>query len=398
LGFGLTVSNMTLEVETAGLDVSVLLEVLEAGDSVARIALARQLAAHLADPETPDVERAQVTPVVLKLAADADRMVRLVLNEELVTVEKLPSEILFAVIADEEALALPFLSVTPALTKAQMLAILRVGDIPRQVTVASRADLSVEAARYIIKNAPPRVVAELLRNPVVSLEAEDFRSIYTRLVNVPQLVVVLLEQDGLPADIRITEARRTASRMRQMMAEKGWVPANDANEAIADAEETTILKIIVDAPESEIKSTMTFLSSKNMLTPSLLVRAAAIGEIKVVTAVLSHLASYSIERTRDFMFKRGAAGLKSLFAKTTLPANCIGIVQAACEVAAQAEGEGYALSREVFGKRVLEVLMTRHEHLSPTEHAKQFDYLARYADDRVRKIARRLRTDMARAA
>jgi uncharacterized protein (DUF2336 family) len=389
---------MTQELEIAGLDVSIFLEVLEAGNSDARIALARQLAAHLADPETPDVEREQVTPVLLKLAADEDRMVRLVLNEELVNVEKLPADVLFAVISDEEGLALPFLSVTPALTKAQMLAILRVGDEPRQVTVTSRADLSVEAARYIIKNGGGRVVAELLHNPAVQLDVADFRAIYARLANVPALVEVLLEQEGLPPDIRITEARRTASRMRQMMAEKGWVPANDASEAIADAEETTILKIIMDAGPAQVGETMAFLSSKNMLTPSLLVRAAAIGEIDVVKAVLAHLAGFSLERAHDFMFKRGASGLKSLFGKTTLPTNCIGIVQAACEVAAQAEVEGYALSREVFGKRLLETLMTRLDNLTPAERAKQFDYLARYADDRVRKIARRLRVDVSRAA
>jgi uncharacterized protein (DUF2336 family) len=389
---------MTQELEIAGLDVSIFLEVLEAGNSDARIALARQLASHLADPETPDVEREQVTPVLLKLAADEDRMVRLALNEELVNLETLPADVLFALISDEEELALPFLSVTPALTKAQMLAVLRVGDEPRQVTVTSRADLSVEAARYIIKNASGRVVAELLHNPAVQLDVADFRTIYARLANVPALVEVLLEQESLPPDIRITEARRTASRMRQMMAEKGWVPANDANEAIADAEETTILKIIMDAGPAQVGETMTFLSSKNMLTPSLLVRAAAIGEIDVVRAILAHLAGFSLERAHDFMFKRGASGLKSLFAKTTLPTNCIGIVQAACEVAAQAEIEGYALSREVFGKRLLETLMTRLDNLTPAERAKQFDYLARYADDRVRKIARRLRVDISRAA
>ncbi len=389
---------MTQIVETAGLDVTIFLEVLEAGDSDARIALARQLSAHLFEISTPEIERTQITPVLLKLAADQDRMVRLVLNEELVQVSALPADLLFAVIADEDALALPFLSATPALTKAQMLAVLRVGDEPRQITVTSRSDLTVEAARYVIKNGSPRVVAELLRNPSITFHIEDFRAIYARHSNVAPLVEVLLEQPTLPADIRITEARRTASRMRQMMAEKGWVPANDASEAIADAEETTILKIIVDAPKDQIGSTMAFLSSKNMLTPSLLVRAAVIGEIGVVEAVLAHLAGYSLERAHDFMFRRGASGLRSLFGKTTLPATCIGIVQAACEVASEAQVEGYSLSREVFGKRVLEALMTRYEHLSAAERAKQFDYVARYADERVRKIARRLRSDMTRAA
>jgi uncharacterized protein (DUF2336 family) len=386
------------EAVVTGLDVDVLLEVLEAGDAAARVALARQLGSHLADPDTPEIEREQVSPVLLKLAADPERDVRLALNEELVTVSTLSADVVFALISDDDDLALPFLSVTPALTKAHMLAILRVGDPARQVTVAGREDLSAEAAHYIMRNSPPRIVAELLRNPAARFEIADYRSIYERHANVPALVEILLEHRNIPTDIRITEAKRTASRMRQMMAENGWIAANDAQEAIADAEELTILKIIMDAPQDRLASTMRFLSDKNMLTPSLMVRATALGEIAVVEAILAHLSGYSLERTREFMFRRGSQGVKSLFSKCGLPVNCLGIVMAGCDVKHDASNEDYDLSREVYGRRVLEALMTRYEFLTAADRSRQIEYLGRYADEKVRKIARRLRTDLSRAA
>jgi uncharacterized protein (DUF2336 family) len=386
------------EAAEAGLDVTVLLEVLEAGDAPARLALARQLGAHLADPDTPTVERQQVTPVILKLASDPEREVRLVLNEELVAIPTLAADIVFAIIADDDDLALPFLSVTPSLTPAHMIAILRVGDEARQVTVVGRPDISAEAVRYVARNGAARVVAELMRNPVVKLDHEDYRAVYGRHANAPRVVEVMLEHRDMPTDIRIVEAKRTASRMRQMMADRGWVAANDAHEAIADAEETTILRIIIDAPAERLNATMRFLSDKNLLTPSLLVRAAVQGEMSVLEGVLGHLAGYSVERTREFMYRRGVSGMKSLFSKCGLPQTCLGIVLAACEVTREAREDAYALDRETYGRRILEALMTRYEFLTPTDRSRQIDYLGRYADERVRRIARRLRQDMARAA
>ena len=53
---------------------------------------------------------------------------------------------------------------------------------------------------------------------------------------------------------------------------------------------------------------------------------------------------------------------------------------------------------EEFGRRLLEALMTRYENLSSADRTKQIEYLGRYGDDRVRKIARRLKADMVRAA
>jgi hypothetical protein len=42
--------------------------------------------------------------------------------------------------------------------------------------------------------------------------------------------------------------------------------------------------------------------------------------------------------------------------------------------------------------------MTRYENLGPSECAKNLDFMGRFAEDRVKIIARRLKADMLRAA
>lgn len=386
------------ENQEVGLDVSVLNEVLEHGDVAARVALALQLASLISEPLTAELERNQVTPILLKLSVDDEVDVRKVLVGALLHEEKLHSDIVFSIIADEDEIALSFLAQTPALNSWHMMAILRVGDEARQRTVAAREDLPDEAANYVIKSSPASTVCALMNNPIVQLENQDCHILYQRFGNVPEIVESLLARPDLPLDIRITQAKRAASRMRQLMAERGWVPANDANELVADAEENAILRVLAEAAVTERTGATQYLAQQNMLTSALVVRAAATGQMRVVETALAHLAGVSSPRAADQMYSRSALGFKSIFKRSGLPASCFGIIKAACDVVADAKDEGLPLETEEFGRRILEALMTRYEYMNANERAKQIEFVGRYGTERVRKIAKRLKADMVRAA
>lgn len=383
---------------TAGLDTTVLEAVLDAGDTDARLSLAHQLAMLLADEETPAVELEQVTPIVLKLTVDPSRDVRVLLASELINVRRLHADIVFSIIADDDDISLPFLLQTPALNAWHMMAVLRVGDEPRQTTVARREDLTSEAATYIIKAGTLAAALALFDSPIVQLEASDYQILYGRFGQSSEMAEQLLARSDLPLDIRITQAKRAAVRMRQLMAERGWVAANDATELATDAEETAIIRILVEANIVERSRATAFLAFKNMLTPALIVRAASMGEISVVEAALAHLAGHSPQRAAELMYSHSQLSFKSIFNKSGLPQSCFGILKAACEVVVEAKEEGLPLDPEAFGRRVLEALLTRYEHMGPVERAKQVEYLGRYGQDRIRKIAKRLKADLVRAA
>ncbi len=383
---------------TAGLDATVLEAVLDAGDADARLSLAHQLAMLLADEETPAVELEQVTPIVLKLTVDPSRDVRVLLASELINVQRLHADIVFSIIADDDDISLPFLLQTPALNEWHMMAVLRVGDEPRQTTVARREDLTSEAATYIIKSGTLAAALALFESPIVQLEASDYQILYARFGQSAEMAEQLLARSDLPLDIRITQAKRAAVRMRQLMAERGWVAANDATELVSDAEENAIMRILIEASVIDRSRATAFLAVKNMLTPALIVRAASMGEMSVVEAALAHLSGHTPQRAAELMYSRSQLSFKSIFNKSGLPQSCFGILKAACEVVVEAKEEGLPLDSEAFGRRVLEALLTRYEHMGSVERAKQVEYLGRYGQDRIRKIAKCLKADLVRAA
>ncbi len=381
-----------------GLDISVLNHVLETGDDAARRALALQLACFITDGSATELECEQVTPILLKLSVDDCPDVRRALVLALTHEPSLHSDIVFSIIADEDAIALPFLTQTPALNSWHMMAILRVGDEARQRVVAARDDIPAEAANYIIKSSPMMTARALMNNPIVILETQDCHTLYQRFSNAPEIVENLLARSDLPLDIRITQAKRAASRMRQLMAERGWVPANDATELVSDAEDNAVLRVLSEADLDERAGATQYLARQNMLTPALIVRAAATGQMRVVEAAFAHLSGISQTRACEQMYSRSTLGFKSLFKRSGLPAACFGVLKAACDVVADAKDEGLPLETEEFGRRVLEALMTRYEQMNSADRAKQIEYLGRYGSERVRKIAKRLKADMVRAA
>jgi uncharacterized protein (DUF2336 family) len=380
------------------LDTTVFHNVIENSDVESRCKLAAQLAEFLGNPENPEIDRNQIVPVVLKLAVDPEKDVRRVLVDGLIAIDDLNADIVFSIIADDDDIALPFLSLTPALNHWHMLAVLRVGDEARQRIIMLRHDLSAEALAYAIKAGSLETCLALFENQYVRFDDAAYRTLYNRFGQVVEMSELLISRTDLPLDLRIMQAKRASNRMHQLMAEKGWIAANDAAELVADAEDTAILRILVEANNQELAQAIPFLVSKNMLIPSIILRAAAIGEMKVVQWSLAHLANVTLARAHEFMYGRGLMGLKSLLNKSGLPQSCYGLLQAACDVVKDAREEKLGLDPEAFGRRLIEALMTRYENMQTSERSKNLEFIGRFAEDRVRKIAMRLRADIGRAA
>ena len=381
-----------------GLDVSVFEGVLAVGDEDARATLARQLAALVCDSASPEIEIQQVQPILLKLTVDPSEPVRLIMAEELAGAANLDVDVAFSIMADDDTIALPFLAKTQSLQASHFIAILKVGDEARAKVIAARPDIMAEVADHIIRAGSLPAALALCDNRSIVLEPNDCHALYLRFGGSREMVELLLAKPDLPLDIRIIQARRTASRMRQLMAEKGWIAANDASELCAEAEDNALMQVLIEASPAERATATAFMAAKNMLTPALIVRAAATGQMSVVESALAHLTGNSQPRTAGLMYAAAPAQLKSLFRRSGLPQACFGILRAACDVVIDMREEGIDLNAVEFGGRILEALMTRYDMLTSNERAKQIEYLGRYGEMKIRKVARQLKADLVRAA
>ncbi len=384
--------------ENASLDTTVFDTVIDSGDAGLRFQLADQLATLTLDPAAPAAEKKLIVPALLKLAVDPVSDIRQLLAERLAKADDLHADLVFAIIADSDDIALPFLAETMALDHWRMLAVVQVGDTARQMVIAQRGDLSAEVIAHIAGHADQSICALLLDNPDAQLAADDCRRLYVRFRDCPEIVERLLERADLPLEVRILQAKRAANRIHTLMAERGWIPANDAEAIVVDAEETTLLKILETARSVELDRLIPFLCAKQMLTTSIILRAALRGRMGIVERALAYLTSNSLPRVRQKIASHGIMGLKSLISSSGLPATSFWLLRATADIHADLAGRQKSFEPEVYSRAVIEALMTRYDVIDAAHKMRLLDMIARLTDERTRALAVKLKTSLARAA
>lgn len=380
-----------------GLDTTVFDAVIESGDIVACRRLAVELAAFLADPAAPAAERKAVMPSVLRLAGLADIELRRELGARLSRCQMLRADIVFTLAADEDEIALPFLATALALDRWRMLAILQVGDEVRQAAIAGRPDVHPEAVTAIAGTCQPKAVAALLDNRACRPRPSDYRRIYERFEAEPEIIERLLDQAEFPPELRILHARHAAGRVQAMLAERHWMEPEEAELSLADAEEAAILSILEDSEPRHLDRLIAFLSARDMLHASLILRAACRGRMEIVERALAWLSSLPRGRIHALIAGHGSLALKGVFGAAGLPAAFFPLFKAAV-VAWRQLGPGSSLPTEDFGGNVVEALMTCFPDMAGPERARLLELISRFTDGRTRALAHRLRDKLLEAA
>jgi uncharacterized protein (DUF2336 family) len=381
----------TVADNSGSLDTAVFDAVIELGTAEERRELALQLAALLGAPQVSCADRAAVVPALVALAADPVRDIRGELAAALTGLETLDAEIVFSIIAADDDIAVAFIASAKALDRARMLSILKVGDEARQCALAGRPDLPQDVAVALIEGACEAAVSALLDNGSVSLRPSDFKRIYLRFGNNPALVNRLLDIAALPAEIRLLEVRRAAQRLHQLVRERRWMMASEAEERINETEERMFLRILLAVEDQALEQVISFMSSRDMLTPSIMLRAACSGHMTVVEQALAWLAAMPGKHV-------SGQSLKAIHSAARIPEDCYPVMRAAFAVAGEAQGESEWPSEEQFGRRVVEAILTGQEGLAPLQSAKMLDLIGQFADDRTRALANRLKGSLTAVA
>lgn len=381
---------------TFGLDTHLLMGVIASGDVARRTRLARQAAAFLADKTAPAAEREQMTEVAIRLANDDDVEVRRTLASGLASNPLISADLVFTIVTDEDEIALPFLAVTPAVDAPRLIAILRVGDETRQAVVASRPDLPADVLEHITATLPRAVNALLLENAAAPLGASHFKNLYRRFGTEKAILDLLLARPDLPAVLRLIHARRAAASITSLLNERGWLPAANADDLVIDAEENAMLQVLGEASPEDREEAVAYLVDSEMLTPSLIVHAACLGAMDVVAQCLATLAGLPLARAREQMF--GDGRFRSLHDRCGLPHSCFWTLKAACDTARDEQEGGTRLSADEFGRRLIEKLLTRYDAIPLSEQPRNLDFIGRFAAEKPRRLAARLKADIQRAA
>jgi hypothetical protein len=134
---------------------------------------------------------------------------------------------------------------------------------------------------------------------------------------------------------------------------------------------------------------------QQILTPSIILRAACAGDLELIERALAYLASVPARRIRGMMTGRS---MKSVLLKSGMPPTCHMLMRAVFDVAEDARHNNTNLSVEQFGCRVIEFLMTRYPDLASADKAKLLALVAKFGGERTSRIANKIQQDLRLAA
>lgn len=361
--------------------------VLDHGEFEEKARLCRQLAGLACDDKAPELEKQAIVGTLLRLSEDPVKEIRAILGQSLVGASELARDLIFSIISDDDDIALPFLAKSRALDKVAMLAVLKVGDLPRQLVLVARADLHETAISFACDKCARDVCAAMLDNDQLHLTNENYRRLYVRFRDEGEITERLLARSDLPLEVRILQAKRASRNVHQLMADRGWIAPANANDIIVDAEEKTILEIMSKAGADEVDRLIGFLSAKNMLTTSIILRALVNGQMQLAMRSIAYLSRAPLKNLVWALDNNSPGVFKSAYKKASLPRRYLPILLAAVEVHQRLKTAPNRVAANKVGPLIVETLMTGFEDLNMARKTELLDIIAKLGPEPARALA-----------
>jgi len=295
---------------------------------------------------TPEAPLSEAAHEMLRLAVgDTAVRVRQTFAEAVKEATGLPRYAAIALARDFESVAIPILRNSPALMASDLIALVKLGTMPKQVAIAGRNDVPDLVAETILDAGNVEALAVLLENPQAKLSDALVRRAHEEFGHVDFIERALALRSGLPQDL--------ATRLVW-----GTLPA--AERVSAEARESRIAEAVA-RPEIALRE---------------ILKALLIGDHLFATDVLARLARMSEALTATLLLDRGAIGTRALLRAASLDVRYTEILAAVLSCLREAGFGIDADERRRYAGQCLTRIMTRDRRLTQDQCAELETLLA----------------------
>lgn len=314
------------------------------GAGVASRVLAALEAAEAVRAATPDEPLSKPAHELVRLAvADVAVKVRQIFAENVKNAAGLPRYAAIALARDFETVALPILGHSPALSAADLIALVKLGTKPKQAAIAERSEVPTAVAEAIIESNNVEAVALLLDNPHADLSVDHIRHIHDEYGQLDFINAALGARSGLPEEL----TTRLAWASLPLLEDVG-IEARARKIAAAVANKETAQREILKAVLS--------------------------GDHLFAVGVLAELSGLSKPVTATLLCDRGLVGARALLHKAGLDLNYARVLSGAMATLREAQFGVTLQGWREHAKRCLSRVMTQGGEL-PADEARELETL-----------------------
>jgi len=333
----------------------------------------------LAAKVAQEIDSAQLTPEELAIAQDIARImaqdvaqaVREALAESLRHAAHLPRDVAMRLALDVEAVALPILSASPALTDDDLIAILRQANAPRQQAIAARPEVSPPVSDVVIAVGDENAVATLMRNQGAQISEQSLHRAVDRFAGSIAVKTGMVHRANLPMTVAERLVVMVSEELRRYLLSHHALSASVAADLVVQSRERAVIGLSLRASRAELLALIRQMDRNQRLTPSLILRALCMGDLAFFETALAVRAHVPVENAQILVHDAGGNGLASLYRKAGLPESLLPVFRVAVEAVNSTELDGGERDFERYRGRVITRVLSQCEDFGPDD----LDYL-----------------------
>ena len=336
-----------------------------------RAKVVQQLAIDINSDRLSGPEWTLALDIMRTMAADAETIVRQAVATSLRHSEHLPHDVALSLANDDVAVAQPILESSPVLTDDDLMAVLAEGNGTKQVAVAKRPEVSAALAAAVIDTGNAAAVTTLVGNEGAALNENLFQRTIDRYSRFETVKAAMVHRSELPVTISERLVALVSDRLKVVLASRHALPADLAADILLDARERATVGLLTKGSSEDTQALVSQLHARGRLSPSLVLRALCLGDIRFCEDAMAETAGISAEKAAMLIHDGGPLGLKAIYKKCGFPDSMFPAFRVAVDMVHETEGEGGPADRERFASRVIERILTKYQEIE----AADLDYL-----------------------
>jgi len=333
---------------------------IKATDEDERAAAAHKLCRSIDRAELTQDDREAAQKILRVLANDAAELVRRSMAVTLKASDLIPHDVARRLAADVDSVALPIIGFSPVFTDEDLIEIVKAGSAVRQVAIAARPRVSRDVAEALSVDGCEQAVRTLASNDNADLSEKAMARSIDRFGDAPEIVAALAYRQVLPLEITEKLIALASDAVREHLVSRHAVAPETAIRLASFARERATVDLVDQAAASaDLPRFVAQLNARKALTPSLLLRALARGQMTLFEHAMAELTSTPHSRAWLMIHDAGPLGLKAIYDRAGLPPRLFQAYRAGVDTWRTLQAEGADTSGEAFRTRMLERFLTQ---------------------------------------
>lgn len=347
----------------------------------ARAETAGKIAASFNSGALSESERKIAEEIFRLMVRDAEVRVREALAQNLKKSPGVPREVALALAKDVDSVAEPILKFSEVLTDADLVEIIRTQGSAKQVAVASRARVSENVSSALVETDNEAAVQTLVANKGAAISEASLRKVVATFGAKEGVQAAMIGRPKLPVTVAERLMTVVSEKIRADLVKRHDLAPELAASLLLSSRERAVLGLASKAEEQDVEGLVQQMRAHGRLTPSIILRAAVMGDMVFFEAAMAALAGTTLANARTLIYDQGQLGLQALFNRAKLPASHFPAVFAAVGAARETSFDGGERDRERYMRRMIERVLTQYGDLGVAMEGDDLEYLLRKLDD-----------------